>query len=395
MPLSIEYFRIRNPETDLYWTLHHPHPERLPADAAWPIALRSGVDNALALSFRDGMLLHRDSNRQAVFPGQLRRRARGLALAPLPAETSTIIEGPWTMDYGDKSRATLKIWDVYLSPTNDDRELTVSASEYDWEIERLHSNRFETVKNAFLDTGELARQDLDGLCRLDVETLFELALTTSNTSVDGANAVVELIEVLPDPGFVACALNIFCEHRYRSEAYRILNLVACNQELASVAIVEAAALPVLIQFFRGDDNERIRAFASRLLKTLGSDNSLLSLLRQTIRCGNLDFYRLCVREGIVHLDKADMIELLTLASGSYLAALGTSDDESIATRKQILLNVAFDCCPTVVAPTSSSQGMFCFQTFVLTSIQWIALRFTIRSIISGEFYRPFCRRLPS
>ena len=58
MKRLVDFFRLREPGTDLYWCLD----TRTWPRSMTPIVLRPGAVDALVLTLRDGQLLHCDSN---------------------------------------------------------------------------------------------------------------------------------------------------------------------------------------------------------------------------------------------------------------------------------------------------------------------------------------------
>ncbi len=170
---AVDSFLIRKPGTDFYVALAALDAAFLPNYP--PIALRRGAENAHAFTFSDEMLIHRDTGRQVGFTGH--PNCRRLVLMSLPTDTPA---RPWSFECNDEtSLATLKISDVYFSPTDDDTELATLTKQFEWQIERLHSVGFEAIKNAFMNGGSLRSHDLNGLCRLDAEVLLDIAMAST------------------------------------------------------------------------------------------------------------------------------------------------------------------------------------------------------------------------
>jgi hypothetical protein len=174
----------------------------LPKDEPWSIVMCSSPDDALEFNFVRGFLVDRASNRHVVFPGML---------AVLPKVNDDAV-GPCTMGTFANSLRAFKSGDFHLSPSLDGSYLTVTATKYEWHMERLHSDQFEIIQSAFLNGGALTLRDLDGLCQLDVAVLLEKA-----AAIMVQDAAVHGSKTTPTPLFAATLIHRLYRYDRSSE----------------------------------------------------------------------------------------------------------------------------------------------------------------------------------
>jgi hypothetical protein len=334
-----EHFRVRQPGTDLYWTLPDSHAVGTAADDSrtpTAIELRPGIENALTLMYDDGRLF--DSKREHYCDFE---RYHGTASDALKLIKFTPSNGPWqrwSIDFSCAGTNRIMWHQHVVAPSDDGRNLTLTDAGFEWQFERMHSDSFETAFANLVATNKLKLPGLPrsenpnnvSLSRLDMEDMFQHALALTDPSACN-QAVASILGHYADSNFYCTAIDHFIDLGDRAAAFYLVGEAFDQFGYRGDGPVRVASLKAFVQFYRAATDAKHRTRPCQVIKN-AAESELLDAISHAVKIGNDDFVALIAEIREVTIEPAKLEEIVTAATNGFLDALRNGSSQVTARR---------------------------------------------------------------
>jgi hypothetical protein len=359
LPRILEQFRVRQPETDAYWSLYGTHAFAASAAAAdeagkspssSTVVLRPGVEHALILMIDQHQIFDSERKHVCGFGWWNAGTTKVLKMVPFRSQ-----DYPEPSEYWSRTETdAIRFGERFVTPSDDGWNLTFSNVSYAWEIERVHSKWFETAHANFVATNTLTTSGLPGiefvgnvtLSCLDMEVMFQHALALADRSAC-VEAVASILDQYTDPNFYHAAIKHFTEHGDYSATFffvrhAIDRLRYRNCDDRQVKIV---SLKAFVHFVRAASDAKYRHLARKLIEE-AAEEEIIDVYSLAINFGSYDMVALINELRDIAINPAKLEAIVTTATDNFLVA---------QQQKSVRVSARFDIFINVVSGRLSSE----------------------------------------